>query len=74
MKWLQLLTLVGGFLYLGDPRVDMSEGLDEDYQEEPQHLSWELGTPDNVIPTEVIIDPYEDHALTPPVEIDEEDW
>jgi hypothetical protein len=27
-------------------------------QAEPEHYSWNLGTPDNAVQTEVIVDPY----------------
>jgi hypothetical protein len=59
---IRLLILVAGLMYLDEY---------EDYQEEPIHESWELGTPDNIPETEVIIDPY---VVTPEPDSDESDW
>jgi hypothetical protein len=64
---IRLLILVAGLMYLDYEAEYGSFGEGE----EPQHLSWELGTPDNIPETEVIIDPY---VVTPEPDSDESDW
>ena len=39
-------------------------------QEEPEHYSWDLGTPDNATKTEVIVDPYSSNSDY----VYEDDW
>jgi len=45
-------------LFLCLTLFEFEQMLQEEDPVEPEHFSWELGTPENIPSTEVIIDPY----------------
>lgn len=50
-----------------DPLAELKSKIASNGGAEPQHYSWKLGTPDNIKPTEVIVNPYSNTPSAPAV-------